>query len=96
LSRSLYVDWGEVIGLQWSDIDLVSHRIVIRSVYVRATKSVREYPKGRKQHGYTIPEELADVIEHLNECLKSPISGTRSNTTPLAGTHPTHLAVLKK
>jgi len=53
---------GELQALRWEDIDLEEGRLHIRRTFVRKMNLFRDYPKGRKQHSHTIPQELCDRL----------------------------------
>ena len=49
---------SEALGLRWEDINFEEARMDIKQVFVKATQQFRLYPKGKKQHSVTIPNEL--------------------------------------
>ena len=49
---------SEALGLRWEDINFEEARMNIKQVFVKATQQFRLYPKGKKQHSVTIPNEL--------------------------------------
>jgi integrase len=54
--------YSELRALKLSDLDLDEGRITIRRTYVMKTGMLREFPKGRKQHTHSIPQELLEML----------------------------------
>jgi integrase len=56
---------SELQALEWSDINLDSGTVTIRRTFVRKTNIIRDYPKGKKQHTHSIPQELVDLLKSV-------------------------------
>ena len=67
LQLYLGLRFGELQGLKWEDVDLEDRRVVIRRTYVKHVGRIREYPKGRKQHSHSLPEELWERLVEVRK-----------------------------
>ncbi len=83
---------GELLELRWGDIDLQSHRLRIRRVYVKATKVIRDYPKDRHQRTFIIP---FDLLEYLSELPIGAPQDLLINDVGERVTYQTYLRVLE-
>jgi integrase len=69
---------GEVVALSWSDVDLERGVITIRRTYSRQDtwvtqkETIKDYPKGRKQHSIRVPLELVEQLKHEKTKAVSP------------------------
>ena len=58
---------GKIQALRWSDVDLEDGVIHIRRAYSKHDRIFRDYPKGKRQHSKTIPEELLVLLCEARE-----------------------------
>lgn len=64
---------GELQALRWEDIDFADCRLFIRRTFVRKMNQFRDYPKGRRQHSHTIPQELRERLEAARTVAKGEL-----------------------
>ncbi len=58
---------GEIQALRWVHIDLDRRVVRVTATSARKEKVMRDYPKGRKWHLPTLPDELIDMLRRTRE-----------------------------
>jgi integrase len=54
--------YEELAALTWDDVEIAEGKISVRRAYIRTTKTIRDYPKGGRQHTKVIPAELLELL----------------------------------
>ncbi|MGB0455048.1 MAG: tyrosine-type recombinase/integrase [Bacteriovoracaceae bacterium] len=87
---------GELQVLKWKSVDLKNRLIHIRSTYAKKIKEIQDYPKGKKWHYVSIPEELYLALvkeyENITEDESYVFSGEKKEFLP----YPSYYKTLKK
>ncbi|MCQ9384375.1 tyrosine-type recombinase/integrase [Brevibacterium moorei] len=67
--------WGELVALDWSDIDPRRKTVRVSKTWVRQTRQVKPYPKSKKPRTVPVPEWIMEELPHTSPIFTGPGGG---------------------